>query len=132
MISTPASDSPASSSNRSSPCPPPNRWINASVNPAVDRVECFPELPATHGVDLFDRLSGVADGIQQILPLRGQEHETFFGFLMFFNSHHVDGAHRVHLFANLTIFLLADLQFFRQAESRNISGTRTRWFRSAR
>ena len=64
------------------------------------------------GIDFFDGLCRVPNGIEQILALAGEELEALLGFGVLLDGHHVDGAHRIHLLADFLIFLLAQFQIF--------------------
>ena len=52
----------------------------------VDALEGLGELLARYHVDIRDGLLGIADGIQQILPLHAQEFLALRGFLEFFHA----------------------------------------------
>ena len=67
--------------SRISPVPPPNSVWNTSLEVLVDGVEGLGELLARDQVDLLDGLFGVADGIEQVLPLRAQEVVALLRFL---------------------------------------------------
>ena len=57
---------------------------------AIDGFEGFQKLLARDLVDFADGLRGVFDGSQQVLALRVEKGEALFGFLEFFQRHHVD------------------------------------------
>ena len=69
-------------------------------------VEGFLEPAARFGVQLLNRLFGVADGIEQVLPLRVQEVVALLGFLKFFERLRIHGAQRLDLRADFLIALL--------------------------
>ena len=56
----------------------------------VNGFECFHELLARHLIDFADRLCGVFDRSQQVLPLRLEECEAVLGLLQLLERHHVD------------------------------------------
>ena len=74
----------SSSVRRISPMPPPNSVWNMLPEVRVDRLERFGEPFARFHVDLLDGLLGVADGIEQVLPLRVQEVVALLRFLELF------------------------------------------------
>src|SRR2546426_2663918 len=80
----------------------------------IDRLERFFELAAAHGIDFFDRLVGVANGVEQVLSLRGEKLESVFGFLVFLDGHHVDGANRIDLFTQLAVLVFPNLELSRR------------------
>ena len=61
--------------------PPPNSVWNDLAEIGVDGVEGLAEFLARNLVDLLNGLLGVADGIDQVLALGGQEVVTLLGIL---------------------------------------------------
>ena len=61
----------------------------------VDGLERLGEFLARHQVDLLNRLLGVADGIDQVLPLRAQEVVALLRFLELFHGRRVHRAQRL-------------------------------------
>ncbi len=70
MMSMPLSLMFVSSVRRISPEPPPNKRLECLFEILVDRLERFGEPVLRVFVDFLNRLLGVADGIEQVLPLR--------------------------------------------------------------
>ena len=85
-MSMPDSAMLVSSVSRISPMPPPNSVRNISRKIAVDRLEGIGEPLARFHVDIVNGFLGVANGIEQILPLGVQEIVALLRFLKFFQS----------------------------------------------
>ena len=80
----------------------------------INGLEGFFELAAANGVDLFNRLSGVPNRVQQVLPLGCEKLKTFFRLLIFLNSHHVHSTHGLEFFAQFAILILTGFQLGRR------------------
>ena len=85
-----------------------------SLEVFVDPVERFFKFLPRDLVDLFNRGGGVCDGVEQILPLGGEELVAFRGFFIFFERHHVDGSHGVEAGAHFAMGLVFDCQLIRR------------------
>ena len=72
-MSMPLSLTFVSSVSRISPDPPPNSVWNACLKFSLIALKASVNLFFEILVDLLDRLLGIANGVEQILPLRGQE-----------------------------------------------------------
>ncbi len=106
MMSMPQSVRFVSSVRRISPDPPPNSVWNASRKLLVDGLERFGEFLARYFVDLLDRFLGVADGIEQVLPLRAQEIVALLALLEFLERLRIDRPQRFDARADLVVLPL--------------------------
>ena len=129
-MSIPLSARLASSVRRISPWPPPNsvrnmlrKWSLIASKASLNRLPRF-------DVQLLNRLLGIADRIEQILPLRVEEVVALLRFLKFFQRLRIHRAQRLNPRANLLILLLR----FRHARfvERSVVFCRSRHFRRGR
>ena len=86
--------------SRISPVPPPNSVWNATAEIGVDGLEGLGEFLARNLVDLLDGLLGVANGIDQVLPLRAQEILALLRFLELLHGRRVHRSQRLDAVAH--------------------------------
>ena len=69
--------------------------LESDLEILVNLFKRFLELLTREDVNFFDRGLRVFDGIQQVFSLRLEKRLSFGGLSIFFERHHVDGAHGI-------------------------------------